>query len=110
MRIKGLANNLCILDDDITDTEVVKKLLQVVPDRLTQVAISIETLLDVSTLSIEEVAGHLQSMEQRYERSNAGGLGNKLFLTEEEWMARMRRREQESSQAGGNSAHQSTPH
>ena len=58
MRITGLANS-------ISETEIVKKMLQVVPDHLEQVAISIETLLDVNDLTVEKVTGRLRNVEQR---------------------------------------------
>lgn len=44
MWIAVLANNLRLLGDNIDDVEVVRKLLQVVPDKFLQVAISIEIL------------------------------------------------------------------
>jgi hypothetical protein len=34
-RITGLTAELCLLSDNITDAEVVRKMLQVVPDHLT---------------------------------------------------------------------------
>ena len=40
-------------------------MLQVVPDHLEQVAISIETLLDVNDLTVEEVTERLRNVEQR---------------------------------------------
>ena len=52
MRITGLANS-------ISEIKIVKKMLQVAPDHLKQVAISIETLLDVN-----EVTGRLRNVEQ----------------------------------------------
>ncbi|XP_022983366.1 uncharacterized protein LOC111481973 [Cucurbita maxima] len=54
MRITGLANSITTLGGSISETEIVKKMLQVVPDHLEQVAISIETLLDVNDLTVEE--------------------------------------------------------
>jgi hypothetical protein len=44
LRITALANQLRVLGDDITDEEVVKKLLHSVPEKLEQVAIVMETL------------------------------------------------------------------
>ena len=41
------------------------EMLQVVPDHLEQVTISIETLLDVNDLTVEEVTGRLRNVEQR---------------------------------------------
>lgn len=47
-RLCGPANNLHTLGDEITEAEVVKKLLHVVPENLQQIAISIETLLELT--------------------------------------------------------------
>ena len=59
MQIIGLANS-------ISETEIVKKMkmLQVAPDHLEQVAISIKTLLDVNNLTVEEVTEKLRNVEQ----------------------------------------------
>jgi hypothetical protein len=64
-RITGLTIELCVLGDNISDTEVVGKMLQVMLDYLMQVAVSIETLLDINTISVEEVTGMLWAIEQR---------------------------------------------
>ena len=47
------------LGGSISETEIVKKMLQVVPNHLEQVAISIETLLDMNNLTVEEVTKNL---------------------------------------------------
>ena len=105
MRITSLANNLQVLGNEVTDVEVVRKFLQVIPERLQQVAISIETLLDLSAISIEEVTGRLRVVEQRYKLGFSGSNGRqKLLLTEEEWLARMKKCDGEGgSSSGGNS-------
>ena len=54
IRITALATNLRSLGDNITDAEVVKKLLQVVPNRLNQAAVSLEMFLNLNQVSIEE--------------------------------------------------------
>ena len=41
-----------------------KKMLQVAPDHLEKVTISIETLLDVNDLTVEEVTRRLRNVEQ----------------------------------------------
>nr|CAE03285.2 OSJNBb0046P18.1 [Oryza sativa Japonica Group] len=115
MRIGVLANNLRTLGDNITDAEVVQKLLQVVPEHLQQIAISIETLLDVNELSLEEVTGSLRSVEQRKQRkavaasSRVDAYGCLLF-TEEEWLAKFRKaaslQDAAHSSSGGNSDRQ----
>ncbi|XP_072148540.1 uncharacterized protein [Setaria viridis] len=104
MRISGLADNLRLLGDDIDDSEVVRKILQVVPDRFMQVAISIETLLDIEDMSVEEVTGRLRAVEQRLEaRAAAAELGSRLLLSsrEEDLIRRMRKRDKGG--AGGSS-------
>ena len=60
MRITGIANNITTLGG-ISETEIVKKMLEVAPDHLEQVVISIETLLDVNDLTVEEVTGRLRN-------------------------------------------------
>jgi hypothetical protein len=52
-----------VLGDEITDTEVFKKMLYSVPEKLEQIAISMETLLDLNSLSIKEATGHLCTVE-----------------------------------------------
>ena len=48
-----------------------KKMLQVVPDHLEQVAISIEILLDMNDLTVEEVTGRLRNVEQLRNKEKA---------------------------------------
>jgi hypothetical protein len=91
MLLTGLANNIAVLGGKITEPEIVKKMLHVAPELLEQVAISIETLLDLDNLSIEEVTGHLRNVEQRKKETTSDKQG-RLLLTEEEWRAHMRSR------------------
>ena len=65
MRITRLTNSITTLEGSISEIEIVKKMLQVAPDHLEQVAISIETLLNVKDLTMEEVTGRLRNVEQR---------------------------------------------
>jgi hypothetical protein len=96
-----LTNKLHIMGDAIKESEVVKKLLLVVPDSLTQVAISIKTLLDINHLSLEEVTDRLDTVEQRWKKgSNVTDNRCRLLLTEEEWLACMKIRGGENSKAG----------
>jgi hypothetical protein len=90
LRLTGLANNLRILGDNITEAEVVRKMLQVVPEDLSQVAISIETLLDLNTISVEEVTGRLRAVEQRRKPPPVVDSQGRLLLTQEEWMAKLK--------------------
>jgi hypothetical protein len=86
MRISPLANQLRLLTDGILDKKVVNNMLQSVLDHLKQVAISIETLLYLDALSIEEAAGHLQVVENRRKKKSAvpaQDVGGQLLLTKE---------------------------
>jgi hypothetical protein len=105
MRISSLANQLRSLGDEVPDKKVVKKMLQSVPGHLEQVAISMETLLDLDALSIEEAAGHLQAVENRRKKKAASSVsdtGGQLLLTEEQWKARSKASVGEKSGGRGN--------
>jgi hypothetical protein len=52
VRLTTVASQLRVLGEDVSNKEVVKKLLHVVPDNLEQVVISMETLPDLKSLSI----------------------------------------------------------
>ncbi|WVZ83650.1 hypothetical protein U9M48_030778 [Paspalum notatum var. saurae] len=107
LRLSNLANNLRLLGDNIEDKELVKKMLQVIPDRLTQVAISIETLLDVGDLLLEEVTGRFCAADERLQaHALAVEMGSRLLLLskEEDLIKRLRRRDGQrcGAGAGGN--------
>jgi hypothetical protein len=88
--LSGVVSELCVLGDNVPDKEVIKWLLHVVPDKLEHVVISMEALLDLNVLALEEVVGHLHIVEQRRKPTPAKESGGCLLLTEEEWMARMK--------------------
>jgi hypothetical protein len=106
-RITGLAVELCLLGNNITDTEVVWKMLQVMSDDLTQVAVSIETLLDIKTITVEEVTSMLRTVEQRRKPAVARDSQDWLLLCEEEWMARLKLCEFEAKGGGSSSSNAS---
>jgi hypothetical protein len=89
LRINNLANQLRILYDDINDKEVIKKLLHAILEKLEQVVISIEMLLDLDNLSIQEVVGHLCAVKQQ-KKSTPSKENNICLLLTEGWMARMK--------------------
>jgi hypothetical protein len=103
-RISGLANHLRSLGIDFSDKKVMKKMLQSIPENLEQVAISMETLLDLDSLSIEEAVGHLQAVENRRKKKTsrpAKDGGGQLLLTAEQWKARYKASSGEKSNRRG---------
>jgi hypothetical protein len=54
MRIESLAENQCALGESITDVREAKKMLQVLSKWFSQIAVSIETLLDINSLTVED--------------------------------------------------------
>jgi hypothetical protein len=58
-RITRLAANLHLLGDNIIDVKVVRNVLLFIPEHLSQVAMSIETLLDINTILWKRLAANL---------------------------------------------------
>ena len=103
MRLSSLVSQLSVLGVTVGEPEVIRKFLSVVPKKFSQMACSIETLLDLNTLSIEELIGRLKAAEERYELEEpVVKQAGKLLISEEEWFARMKLRDggSSSSQAG----------
>jgi hypothetical protein len=99
-----LASQLATYGKPVDDEDVVAKLLRVVPSKYAQLALSIETMLGMSELTLEDVTGRLRAVEDRSNAAPEKKEGGKLLLTEEEWTARLRekRRSREgSSKSGG---------
>jgi hypothetical protein len=65
VRITALYTNLRTLGDNISNIEVVKKILQVVPKSLNQAAVSIEMFVDLNKATIEDVIRRLRVFEER---------------------------------------------
>ena len=65
MRLLGILTELQSLGDTVTELTAMQKFLRVVPPRYSQMACSIETLLDLSEMSIEELSGRLSASDGR---------------------------------------------
>ena len=83
------------LGSTLSDADMVKKLLDTVPDRLYSAVAGIEQFCDVQTIAFEEVLGRLKAFEERSRRRRAQAGGGErsdgqLLLTEKEWRARDR--------------------
>ncbi|XP_066334266.1 uncharacterized protein [Miscanthus floridulus] len=90
MRINALAADLRTSGESVEEIRVVKKMLRVLPQRYTQIVISIETLLDLKSLTIEDLVGRLKMAEDRFGVVAITDKASKLLLTEEDWAARNR--------------------
>ena len=92
-------------DDTYGEERAVEKLFRCVPEKYKQMARSIESLLDLSTMSIEEAIGRLKVVDSDEPQSLSGPIttGGKLLLTREQWLASQgdRRKGEPSSATGG---------
>jgi hypothetical protein len=102
LRLTNIVSQLATLGDPEDPTKVVEKYLCIARGRYKQLVVSMETLLDISTLSIEEVTGRLLASEDDPESKQNLDSG-KLYLTEEQWLERYKAKEQENSRTGGRS-------
>jgi hypothetical protein len=102
LHLTDIVQRLATLGDPELDTKVVTKYLHIVRPRYKQLVISIETLLDISQLSIEEVTGWLKAADD-VEPTPSQAAGGKLLLTEEQWLERYKQKGTESGR-GGSSA------
>ncbi|XP_072146644.1 uncharacterized protein [Setaria viridis] len=86
LRLTIMVSQLVSLGDPITEKEVVAKFLRVFPSRLAQIAMSIETLLEMSELTNKDIAGRLKAVEDRaVDAASHAPTGGQLLLTEEQW-------------------------
>jgi len=92
LRLTGIVQRLATLGDPELNEKVVAKYLRVVRPRYKQLVISIETLLDISELSIEEVTGRLKAAND-VKTAPSQVVGGKLLLTEEQWLERYKKKE-----------------
>jgi hypothetical protein len=94
-------------DDDIDEQNAVEKYLRVVPKKYTQIALSMETLLDLSALSIEEVTGRLKAVDDRNEAPSTNSITSdgKLLFTKEQWLARQKEKQQQEGSPSSKDCH-----
>ncbi|CAN6343773.1 unnamed protein product [Urochloa humidicola] len=103
LRLSGLMQQLKQCgDEDITEERAVEKFLRAAPKKYKQIALAVETLLDLSELTIEGVAGRLKAVDNHDEEDPPGGIniGGRLYLTEEQWHTREREKKKDEKNAG----------
>jgi hypothetical protein len=76
-------------DDTYGKERAIEKLFRCIPKKYKQIARSIESLLDLYTMSIEEAIGHLKVVDgdEPQPLSRPITVGGKLHLTREQWEA-----------------------
>jgi hypothetical protein len=72
-------------DDTYGEERAIEKLFRCIPEKYKQIARSIESLLDLYTMSIEEAIGHLKVIDGDEPQPLSGPItvGGKLHLTRE---------------------------
>jgi hypothetical protein len=100
MRLTAVVADIRDMGGVMEDERINKKLLRVVPKKYKPAAISLEQLLDVKTMALEELVGRLSTIDS-YSDDEEEEAGSKLYLTEEQWQARSKQKEQDASGGGG---------
>ncbi|XP_066163729.1 uncharacterized protein [Oryza sativa Japonica Group] len=92
MRLTAVVADIRDMGGVMEDEHINKKLLRVVPKKYKPVAISLEQLLDVKTMALEELVGRLSTVDSYSDDEEEEG-GSKLYLMEEQWQCRKPRRQ-----------------
>uniref|UniRef100_A0ACD5VRM6 Uncharacterized protein n=1 Tax=Avena sativa TaxID=4498 RepID=A0ACD5VRM6_AVESA len=91
-KISGMAARYASLGATLGDADMVKRLLDSVPDRLYHVVTGIEQFCDPEKMAFEEALGRLKAFDERSRRRAQAGGGERsdgqLLLTAAEWKAR----------------------
>jgi hypothetical protein len=94
--------HLATLDKEVKDGEIVTKMLRSLPPYFKQITITIKTLLDVSNIFVVDLIGRLKEAEEVFEGAPTSlQQDGKLYLTEEEWDTRRKKREVENHSDNG---------
>jgi hypothetical protein len=74
-------------DDTYSEERAIEKLFRCIPEKYKQMTRSIESLLDLSTMTIEEALGRLKVVDSDEPQHLSGPvtIGRKLLLTREQW-------------------------
>jgi hypothetical protein len=91
-KISGMAARYASLGSTLSDADMVKKLLDTMPDRLYNAVAGIEQFCDPEKMAFEEALGRLKAFEEcsrRHAQAQAGGerSDGQLLLTADEWRA-----------------------
>ena len=95
MRLNGIMHDLEVLGDGVSEHKAVLKFLRVVPQRFRQLAHSIQQLLDLKTITVEELTRRFVAVEESLDMDEGEGRQQDsahLLLTEQQWMERSRKK------------------
>ena len=93
--------DLEVLGDPIDERKAVLKILRSVPRPYKEMAMAIESLLDLKKISLEELTGRLVVCEDRHDDVEPPSTGGRLLLTEEEGVARSKQQDHGAGSSGG---------
>jgi hypothetical protein len=100
--LHALVIDLRDMGGTLTNEHMLKKLLRVVPFHYRQLALSIEQMLNLKTMPLEELAGHLVTIKSyKPVSASSKALGGLVLLSEQEWTARMKNKEPQKKQWHG---------
>ncbi|GKF42182.1 hypothetical protein Tco_0125524, partial [Tanacetum coccineum] len=85
-KLTTLVNKVASLGHTMEDETLVRKLLNVVPDRYMQIVVSIEQYSDLDEMTLEEAIGRLKTYEERIKYKKGKQVDNqeKLMFTRHE--------------------------
>lgn len=94
LRLNGMAAHLATLGEDLEEAQIMQKILRSLPVWFKQIVIAIKTLLDVSKMSVAELTERLKEAEESFDEPRQSLQHEcKLYMTEEEWNSRRKKRE-----------------
>ena len=67
LRLNSMAAHLSTLGEEVRDGEIIAKILRSLPPQFKQMAITIKTLLDVSTMMVADLTERLKKAEEAFE-------------------------------------------
>ena len=100
LHLQTLISKLRSHDVTINEENAVSKYLHSIPVKYIQIALSRDMTQDLSTLTIEDVTGHMWAVDELIEQATATTDSGKLLLIEEEWVVRRKSGEASSSRDG----------
>jgi hypothetical protein len=104
VRIGWITNQLAVLLCEYEE-EIVQQFLLVLPPKFEQIAVSIE-MLDLESMTVDELIGHLKPSEERMNRNNCNTVAS-LNLSEDELVVRLSSRLKLSGSGGGDQSKES---